>query len=205
MNPKECSSHKPKQTRVVWIGSVLATFRRGQQGAVALVQGPRRQAPPIPTCLGPSGSSLPVPVPKTHFSRHGAQLHLLAAWAEMSSQRRLNPHPDPLLSALAPVGSRWELLAFSATFAPSLSPERAQHLLCSLSTLPYSSPCIPNSGLTALLKDPWGCSGFGRWQQCSVPEVAGPPPLGCVENPGPGAPGGAGRRFRPHLIRLTPR
>ena len=96
MNPKECSSHKPKQTRVVWIGSVLATFRRGQQGAVALVQGPRRQAPPIPTCLGPSGSSLPVPVPKTHFSRHGAQLHLLAAWAEMSSQRRLNPHPDSL-------------------------------------------------------------------------------------------------------------
>lgn len=52
MNPKECSSHKPKQTRVAWIGSILATFRRDQHGAEALVQGPRSTGSPYPHLPG---------------------------------------------------------------------------------------------------------------------------------------------------------
>lgn len=91
-----------------------------EQGTGAGTQ--EHRLPPPPPAQVPGGSSFPVPVPKTHFSRHGARLHLLAAWEERSSQRRLSPHPDPLLSAWAPRGSRWELLAFSATLAPSLSP-----------------------------------------------------------------------------------
>lgn len=162
---------------------------QGSAGGRGTGAGTPDRLPPIPTCLGPSGSSLPVPVPQNPLLKTWLGCISLAAWAEMSSQRRLNPHPDPLFSALVPrepVG----VAGFLCHPCPLPLSWRAQHL--SIPCQHFQAAPLPcNSWPHGFARRPRGCS---IWQVAAVfsPRGGWPSPLGCVEILGPELPRGAG-------------
>ncbi|XP_032339293.1 uncharacterized protein LOC116664809 [Camelus ferus] len=133
-------------------------------------------------------------------------LDLPASWEETSSQKRLKPHHDLLPSECGPRGPELGVAVFLPHPPPSaLSsawPSSASALF--LVNTYVNLPLPPDSQPHDFARRP--LSWLLIWQVApasSVPDVAGPPPPGCGENPGLGAPG-AGRQFCPHLIRLTP-